>query len=131
MEALDQRHAAWRFVRVREHDLGHVDPPTLADIRLGDRVPALFALDFGIAEEVVGFGIEVDRVVRDAVLAQSSLEFRPNRIVAASVFLRRTGLDFKEKSFADFHGLEGNSPAAAAANANIRFPSFQAGLAPC
>lgn len=103
VEALNQRHAAWRFVRVRDHDPGHVGPPTLADIRFGDRVPAFLALDFGIAKEVVGFGVEVYRVVGDSMLAQRGLEIRPDRIVAARVFLCRAWLDFKKKSFSDFH----------------------------
>ena len=70
MEALDQRQAAGRIVRVCEHDVGHVGPPTLADISLGDRIPALLVLDFGIAKEIAGFRVQVDRVVGDAVLAQ-------------------------------------------------------------
>ena len=121
MEALHQRRTAWRLVRIRDHDLGHVGPPTLADIGLGDRIPALLALDFRIAEKIVGFGIQVDRVVGDAVLAQGGLEFRPNWIVTAGVFLRRSGLDFQEKSFADFHVSLRNPPAVPAKNANIRF----------
>jgi len=85
VETLLQLRAAWRIVRICNHDIGHVGPPTLADIGLSDRNPLFLTLDFRIAKEIVGFGIQVDRVVRDAVLAQGGLEFWPNRIVAADV----------------------------------------------
>lgn len=105
VEALQERLAGRRAVWICNHELGHVGPPALADIGLGDCIPAILVLDFRIAKEIVGFGIQVDRVVRDAVLAQGGLEFWPNRIVAAGVFLSRAWLDFQEKSFAGFNRI--------------------------
>jgi hypothetical protein len=121
VEALHKRLAGWRAIKICHHDIGHVGPPALAGIRLCNGIPALFALDLRIAKEFIGLGIEMDRVVRYAMGAERRFQVRPDRAVAARVFLGRARLDFKEKSFADIHGSTINPPSFPTANANIRF----------
>ena len=85
------------------HDIAHVLPPSLTDFRRGDGRPLFLAFDFGVAEELARLGMQEDRVVRNAVVFEDLLEFRPDRIVALFVFLLGAGVDRHEERFADFH----------------------------
>jgi hypothetical protein len=104
MEALDKRLAGWAAVRIGDHEVAHESPPSLVDICLSDGIPLLLALDLRITEKLVGFCVEVDRVVRDAMLAERGFKLRPDRVVTPCVFLRRTWFDLKEECFADGSG---------------------------
>lgn len=104
MEALDKRLAGWAAVRIGDHEVGHESPPSLVDICMSDRVPPLLALDLRITEKFVSFRVEVDRVVRDAMLAERGFKLRPDRVVTPCVFLCRTWFDLEEECFADGSG---------------------------
>lgn len=104
MEALDKWLAGWVAVWIGNHEVGHESPPSFVDICLGDGIPPLFALDLRITEKFVGFCVEVDRVVRDAVLAERGLKLRPDRVVTSCVFLCRTWFDLEEECLADRSG---------------------------
>ena len=89
------------------HDIAHVLPPSLTDFRRGDGRPLFLAFDFGVAEKLACFGVQVDRVVRDAVVFEHFLQFRPDRTVALFVFVFGAGVDRHNESFADFHKFKG------------------------
>ena len=45
------------------------------------------------SEEDIGLGVEKDRIVADARLAEQRLKLRPDRVVAAAVLVRMTGFE--------------------------------------
>lgn len=79
--------------------------PSSAGFGRGDGRPLLYALDFGVAEELARFGVQKNRVVRDAVVLEDFFQFRPDRIVAFFLFVFGTCVIRHDKSFADFHGV--------------------------
>ena len=104
MENLAQRRTDQAVVRVGRHQVTHVLPPLLTDLRRGDGRPPFLAFDFGRAEEL-RFEVQEDRIVRDTVIFEHLLQFRPNRIVALLLFLFGAGVDRPDEGFADFHDL--------------------------
>ncbi len=121
MEALHKRFACGRAIRIGHHDIGHVGPPALANIGSSDRVPPLLALNLRITEKFVGFRVEVDRVVGDAVFTQRGFKLRPDWAVAADIFIGCTSFYLKKECFADVHGSTSHPSSVLAANANICF----------
>src|SRR5207247_5521483 len=59
VEHLAQLARDGTVVGVRRHQLPHVAPPSPADLRAGDGLPALLALDLRVGEQLAGLGIEV------------------------------------------------------------------------
>ena len=105
MENLAQWRADRTVVGIRRHNSDILLPPFLTDLGRGDGRPLLFALDFGVAEELARLGVQEDRIVRDTVIFEHLLQFRPNRIVALLLFLFGAGVDRPDEGFADFHDL--------------------------
>ena len=65
----------------------------------------LFTFDLRVAEELARLGMQEDRVVRDAVVLEDLLQFRPDRIVLLFVFFLGAGVDRHDEGFAGFHNL--------------------------
>ena len=105
MEHFAQRSADRTVVGIRRHNSDILLPPFLTDLGRGDGRPLLFALDFGVAEELARLGVQEDRVVRDAVALEDLLQFRPDRIVLLFVFSLGAGVDRHDEGLADFHDL--------------------------
>ena len=56
-------------------------------------VHALVVGALEIGEEGIGIGVEKDRIVADAGIAEQRLQLRPDRIVPAAVFVRLAGVE--------------------------------------
>src|SRR5262249_50744903 len=61
--------------------------------------------DLGVCEEPVGIAVQEDRVIARAVSSQHLLEFRPDGVVAALVFVLMAGFESHQKCFSDHFGL--------------------------
>ena len=88
-------------VRIGRHHVTHVPPPPSADVSGGDGIPLALALDFNVAEEIVGLGVEEDRVAAHSVVQQDRFELGPDRTVPPLVLRLGSRLDRHSKSFAN------------------------------
>jgi len=88
-------------IRLGRHDVLHMVPPLAADFGVADGFPARFAFDLGIAEKHARLGIEVDRIIMDAVLLQHGQNLRPDRAMPLFVFGVKTRIDEHDQGFAD------------------------------
>ena len=75
MEHLGQRDADGRVVGIGLHDVGHVGPPLLADLRGAEVLAAAVAFKLLVGVERVGVFVEVNAVVAHAAFAQQTTQF--------------------------------------------------------
>jgi hypothetical protein len=88
-------------VGVAGHQRVHVFPPAPADFRLGDRGPARLILDFDVGEELMGYRVQEDRIIVDAMRLELGFELWPDRAMTAFVFGLLAGVDGHDECFSN------------------------------
>ena len=68
-------------IRVSGHNVGHIFPPTLANISTGNRIPALFRFNLYRGKQQITRFVEVNGVVMRTVRFQHCFQFRPDGIM--------------------------------------------------
>src|SRR6188474_3647523 len=100
MKYLFQHDTHRAVIGIGRHQIAHVSPPPLAYVRRRDGTPLLFAFELDVAEQMIGGGIEKDRVRAHAVLEERALEILPDGLMPADVLSLLTGMDRHAKRFA-------------------------------
>src|SRR5271166_1556412 len=93
MKDLDKRRGDGAAVGIGGHSVLHIRPPALHHGMLCEVLHAVIVRALEIGEEDIGFGIEMNRIVSHALLADERLQIGPDRVVAATVFVRRAGVE--------------------------------------
>lgn len=82
----------WAVIRVSWHNVGHIFPPTLANISAGYRIPPFFRFNLYRGKQQITRFVEVNGVVMRTVRFQHCFQFRPDGVMPTLILFVGVGL---------------------------------------